>query len=73
MHRWMSDARTCTVMKCLSCALFGVPQSAAEKLGDLSDDQVAVIDIAAEGAADALTKAVSGADALVIASSAVST
>jgi hypothetical protein len=48
-------------------------QSAAEKLGDLPDDAVAVVDIAVEGAEQDLAQAFAGANALVIASSAVRT
>ena len=46
-------------------------QSAAERLGDLPDGTLMVVDIAAEGAAEDLAKAFDGAGALVIASSAV--
>ena len=46
-------------------------QSAAERLGDLPDGALTVVDIAAEGAAEDLAKAFDGAGALVIASSAV--
>lgn len=46
-------------------------QSAAERLGDVPDSAVVVVDIAADGAAEDLAKAFDGANALVIASSAV--
>lgn len=51
-------------------AVVRTPESATQKLPGLSEDVVAVVDIASEGAAEALAKAFSGADALVIASSA---
>jgi uncharacterized protein YbjT (DUF2867 family) len=47
------------------------PESAAERLGDVPDSAVVVVDIAADRAAEDLAKAFDGADALVIASSAV--
>ena len=54
-------------MSCRTCHT----QSAAERLGDVPDSAVVVVDIAAEGAAEDLARAFDGAGALVIASSAV--